>query len=150
MLRVNNNNQQTWQSMHHIMVMSRDCWGISNGFTICSTVQAIYEENVKASHYWHIAGQAPFGRYLKGCESSWKLRYLSGIFVMINISRSELWWLTWNKMKYIKCKFINDMSIILHIAAETKWTPFRRRHFQMHFLERKCLNSDESFTEICS
>ena len=23
-----------------------------------------------------------------------------------------------------------------------KWTPFRRRHFQMHFLERKCLNSD--------
>ena len=23
-----------------------------------------------------------------------------------------------------------------------KWTPFRRRHFQMHFLEWKCLNSD--------
>ena len=22
-----------------------------------------------------------------------------------------------------------------HIEAETKWTPFRRRHFQMHFLE---------------
>ena len=23
-----------------------------------------------------------------------------------------------------------------------KWTPFRRRHFQMYFLEWKCLNSD--------
>ena len=27
-----------------------------------------------------------------------------------------------------------------HIEAETKWTPFRRRHFQMHFLEWKCMN----------
>ena len=22
-----------------------------------------------------------------------------------------------------------------HIEAETKWTPYRRRHFQLHFLE---------------
>ena len=29
-----------------------------------------------------------------------------------------------------------------HIEAETKWTPFCRRHFQGHFLEWKCLNSD--------
>ena len=27
------------------------------------------------------------------------------------------------------------------IEAKTKWTPFRR-HFQVHFLEWKCLNSD--------
>ena len=25
-----------------------------------------------------------------------------------------------------------------HIEAEAKWTPFRRRHFQMHFLQWKC------------
>ena len=31
-----------------------------------------------------------------------------------------------------------------------KWTPFRRRHFQVHFLEWKCLNSDLNFTEVCS
>ena len=31
-----------------------------------------------------------------------------------------------------------------------KWPPFRRRHFQMHFLIRKCLNSDLDFTEVCS
>ena len=29
-----------------------------------------------------------------------------------------------------------------HIEAETKWTLCRRRHFQMHFLERKCMNFD--------
>ena len=29
-----------------------------------------------------------------------------------------------------------------NIEAETKWTTFRRRHFQMHFLEWKCLNLD--------
>ena len=30
----------------------------------------------------------------------------------------------------------------LHIEAETKLTPFRRRHFQMDFLEWKCMNFD--------
>ena len=29
-----------------------------------------------------------------------------------------------------------------HIEAETKWTPFRRRHLHVHFREWKCLNSD--------
>ena len=37
-----------------------------------------------------------------------------------------------------------------HIEAETKWTPFRRRQFQVHFVERKCLNSDKISTEVCS
>ena len=27
-----------------------------------------------------------------------------------------------------------------HIEAETKWPPFSRRHFQMHFVERKWMN----------
>ena len=34
--------------------------------------------------------------------------------------------------------------------AETKLTPFRRRHFQVHLLERKLLNFKWNFTEICS
>ena len=29
------------------------------------------------------------------------------------------------------------------------WSPFRIQHFQMHFLEWKCVNSDKDFTEIC-
>ena len=31
---------------------------------------------------------------------------------------------------------------IWHIEAETKWPPFSRRHFQMDFLEWKCMNFD--------
>ena len=34
------------------------------------------------------------------------------------------------------------------IEAETKWPPISWRHFQMHFLDRKCYNSDEKFTDI--
>ena len=33
--------------------------------------------------------------------------------------------------------------------VETKWPPFSRRNFQMHFLEWKCMNSDKDFTELC-
>ena len=29
-----------------------------------------------------------------------------------------------------------------HIEAETKWTPFSRRHFEMDFLEWKCMHFD--------
>ena len=34
------------------------------------------------------------------------------------------------------------LCVILHIEAETKWSPFFRRHFQMHFREWKCMNFD--------
>ena len=37
-----------------------------------------------------------------------------------------------------------------HICSWTKWLPFCRRHFHMHFLEWKCLNLDSKSTEICS
>ena len=36
------------------------------------------------------------------------------------------------------------------ISHWTKWPPFRRRHFQMHFCEWKVLCFDWSFTEVCS
>ena len=38
----------------------------------------------------------------------------------------------------------------LHIESETKWPPFRRRHFQVHFVECKLLNFNHNFPEICS
>ena len=48
----------------------------------------------------------------------------------------------------IVVNYVNIPSQVLgeifywHIEAETKWTPIRRRHFQMHFLEWKCANSN--------
>ena len=32
----------------------------------------------------------------------------------------------------------------------TKWPPFRRRHFQMYFLECKCIDFNQNFTEVYS
>ena len=32
--------------------------------------------------------------------------------------------------------------VFKHIEAETKWPPFPRRHFQVHFLEPKCMHFD--------
>ena len=40
--------------------------------------------------------------------------------------------------------------VLKHIEAETKWPPFSRRHFRTHFLEWKCYNFDQNFTEVCS
>ena len=38
---------------------------------------------------------------------------------------------------------------LTHLSRE-KWTPFRRRHFQMHLYEWKVLYYDLNFTEVCS
>ena len=35
-------------------------------------------------------------------------------------------------------------------SYETKLQPFSRRHFQMHFLQWKCMNFTSDFTEVCS
>ena len=44
---------------------------------------------------------------------------------------------------YGSCCFVEDhhFQYISHWGRD-KWTPFRRRHFQIHFLEWKWLNSD--------
>ena len=36
-----------------------------------------------------------------------------------------------------------------HIETETRWLPFSRGHFQMHFLEWKFINFNWDFTEVC-
>ena len=42
----------------------------------------------------------------------------------------------------IRCGVVCSAMVSFHIEAETKWTPFRRRHIQMHFREWKCMNFD--------
>ena len=45
--------------------------------------------------------------------------------------------LHWYDYSSISESTLNDMGkhITWHIEAQTKWLPFRRRHFQMHFLQ---------------
>ena len=63
----------------------------------------------------------------------------------------------------IKTSFMCDsggMQLLVHAVTSVQFnsnaiavntcTPFRRRHFQMNFLEWKCMNTDWNFTEVCS
>ena len=53
-------------------------------------------------------------------------------------------WLGWHRAKAVPSLGPLLATVFpshLHIESETKWTPFRRRHFQMHFLEWKCIIS---------
>ena len=43
-----------------------------------------------------------------------------------------------------------EMAGSLHTEAEAKLPFFHRRYFQMHFLERKCMDFAYNFNEICS
>ena len=50
-----------------------------------------------------------------------------------------------------KYKYSNIIIPLTHKGQDkTKWPPFRRRNFQVHFLEWKLLNFEFNFTEICS
>ena len=42
----------------------------------------------------------------------------------------------------VKVRWSQGGCALLPTEADTKWTPFLRRYFQVHFPERKCQNSD--------
>ena len=44
---------------------------------------------------------------------------------------------------------VSTPSYLTHWGREI-WPTFPRRHFEMHFLEWKCMNFDYNFTECCS
>ena len=50
---------------------------------------------------------------------------------------------------YDAVRGLHNQDPLTHWGRE-KWTPFRRRHFQMHFLEWKCINFYYNFTQVCS
>ena len=70
-------------------------------------------------------------------ESVKSLNYIkqSGKLFMIIIYRSKLLCSLW-------CLEMAKYVMTLTHWGRDKWTPFRRRHIQMHFLEWKCLNTD--------
>ena len=61
----------------------------------------------------------------------------------------------WSALSYFEFNdaFGNIETLYVELCKETlthwgrdKWPPFSRRHFQMHFLEWKCINFDWDFT----
>ena len=57
-------------------------------------------------------------------------------------------WLPYGVIKMVKTSY--GPTDVKYIVAKTKWPLFLRRHFQMHFLECKCLNIDCDFNEVSS
>ena len=52
-----------------------------------------------------------------------------------------------NKSKWGKLSINQKLGVDIVVEAETKWPPFRRRHFQAHFTwEKMCQNFDYIFT----
>ena len=78
-------------------------------------------------------------------------------YLRVWVSRSALCsvkYISWNIQTVLLCfaygRFLVDSSDFFinilqdgseqHVDAEIKWPPFTRGHFQMHFLEWKCVN----------
>ena len=66
----------------------------------------------------------------------WYSKTFSTIYKYIIIYICFIWVCTWDAFH------LGWTGVFKHIEAETKWTAFRRWHFQVHFREWKCLNSD--------
>ena len=52
----------------------------------------------------------------------------------------------WSDYSPLRASNFNT-GVLKHIETEAKWTPFRTRDFQIHYLFWKCLNSDYNFSE---
>ena len=64
-----------------------------------------------------------------------KLELIKGLKCKMNIGTGIF--------RDIACLNLPKQTDLLTHWGRDKWTPFRRRHFQVHFLEWKCLNSDK-------
>ena len=57
----------------------------------------------------------------------------------------------WNKINPLHAGSSDYMGLMsYHFKAKTKESPFSRRHFQVHFLDRKCSYFNLIFTKFCS
>ena len=55
---------------------------------------------------------------------------------------SFITWCKYTSLWQWNCNQSTNPGPILHIEAKTKWPLVSRRHFQIHFLGWKCMNSD--------
>ena len=78
------------------------------------------------------------------------------LYVMAwRLKRQVITWTNDDPVRWRKCVTWPERVKRVHvnsnrdIEAEPTWPPFSERHFQMHFLEWKCMNFDYNFIEVC-
>ena len=72
---------------------------------------------------------------VKRCPSNRIVRKFMGVYKIVDFSKRQTY-----SFHQIKEHRQSPTSYgFQHIEAETRWTPFHRRHFEMHFLDWKIL-----------
>ena len=70
---------------------------------------------------------------------------------LVSIKHDKCAWLTVHRLSLVYCsQYCWNIFNISAIQAWTKWPPNARRHFQIHFDERKILYFDSIRNEVCS
>ena len=99
------------------------------------------------------------GRWGRPRHTAWKVKCIYTCFICYIGWNPALWDLLcvmcyvcyvcgWQPMGQVE--WGEHVGINQLIEAETKWPPFSRRHFQIHFLQWKCMNFAYIFIEVCS
>ena len=124
----------------HCTVLVVGCWCCAR--TLWNSLAIFQQKAVKQSSYFpaeecetvciFCSSPLPF---LPVCNPS---RSISWVFPLYRACLLSLW------------VPLEDGWDTLRAEPETKWPPFCRQHFQMHFNGRKLLYFDSNFTELCS
>ena len=119
-----------------------------------SEMQILHSEVRWAGYGWHQASCTPkvnrvnSGVIPKAIQGPVLLLLRSDTVasLLANGSAAFIWKLHCHWLRGLPERHI---TVLTHWGQD-KWPPFSRRHFQMHFLEWKCINFDSDFTEVCS
>ena len=125
-----------WSPSHYLT----QCWNIVN-WTLSNKLQW----NPNRNSYIFIHKNA-FENVICEMASSLFRRQCVNTILSFMCHRNHTIWLDFENILIIT----NRQMLVLTHWGRDNWTPFRRRHFQMHFLEWKYINFDQNFTEVCS
>ena len=114
------------------------------------------------NHQWNLNRHSKFSFKIASENAVCKMADLSLYLNVINMRKcfltftptatsttDDLQKLKWFKIHWKLHSFNASCHHLTHWDRD-KWPPFRRKHFQMHFLEWKCLNLDQNFTDVSS
>ena len=112
---------------------SKTIWSISYIFARHVTryvhiILTIFQETTQCLTLWKISLK-------KFCKNFFPGVYITNCFVVFSL-------FTCHAFHQFLGPFTAHVSFPLTHWDQDKWPPFSRRHFQMHFLEWKCINSD--------
>ena len=115
------------------------CRWIDSRLSVDSFVDDLWADPTDVDRGNKCVVQESSGNYF---SANAKPLYMRELLVKANGTNIPVNLIHWGRVTHI---YVSKLP-----EAETKWSPFSRRHFQMHFLGSKCIDFDKDFTEFCS